>query len=259
MNKTIKQIAYKIRELTPPGIKKRIGLIGDFFSYPKYPSLKPTLEYLKNWGFNPSVAVDIGASGGEWTRAFKGIFPSAKVLMVEAQEKMALRLQEVCKDYSGEVFYEVALLGATDDAQVVFAEAGFGSSIFEENSTYARHHVQKSLTRLDSLLSRHLDFQKIDFLKLDVQGYELEVLKGAAEVAQSAEFVLMEASLIPINKGCPLFSGVLEFMEKINFRLLDFCSQYRRKDGALWQTDLLFIKNDSKFIPAATLNSENWA
>lgn len=244
--------------MTPVGLKSGIGYIGDFFSYPNYPNVKATLEYLKNWGFNPTATIDIGAYSGEWTKVFKKIYPTAKVLMIEAQDKMASRLQEVCDLYQGDVCYESTLLGATDGEQVTFVEAGFGSSIFEENSSYDRSPVQKTLTRLDSLLGRYPDFQKVDFLKLDVQGYELEVLKGAEQAVDLAEFVLMEASLIPINKGCPLFADVLAFMERVNFRLLDLCAQYRRKDGALWQTDLLFVKNDSRFIPVASLGPENW-
>lgn len=254
----MKKIMHRIREITPVGIRKRIGLMGDFLSYPNYPNVKATLEYLKKWGFSPLATIDVGASSGEWTKTFKAIYPSAKVLMIEAQDKMAPCLQGVCNEYPGDVFYETALLGATDGEQVQFVEAGSGSSVFEEHSSYERCYVQKSLVRLDSLLSGFPHFHKVDFLKLDVQGYELEVLKGGMQTVNSAEFVLMEASLIPINRGCPLVADVLSFMERINFRLLDFCGQYRRKDGALWQTDLLFVKKDSSFVPAASISPENW-
>lgn len=42
------------------------------------------------------------------------------------------------------------------------------------------------------------------------------------------------------------------------FCLLDFCSQTRRRDKALWQTDLLFIKNDSPYLPIPENNPDNW-
>jgi len=115
----------------------------------------------------------------------------------------------------------------------------------------------KTIT-LDTLLKKHPNFESADFLKIDVQGYELEVLKGAKRLLEKVELVLMEVSLIPVNKGCPIMSEVVQFMADYDFRVLDFCSQIRRSDGFLWQTDLLFIKNTSKFLPRTTLDKNNW-
>lgn len=95
-------------------------------------------------------------------------------------------------------------------------------------------------------------------LKLDVQGYELEVLKGSSQALRAADVVLMEASLVPINDGCPLIGEVMSFMYDHRFRVFDFCSQIRRADGVLWQTDLLFLKAGSGITPDPRLTHENW-
>jgi len=124
-----------------------------------------------------------------------------------------------------------------------------GSSVFEELSYANRNYVEKKLITLDSLLERYPEFRNLDFLKLDVQGYEINVLQGASALLNLTEFVLLETSLISRNKGCPLFYEVIQFMNAKNFRLLDFCSQHRTKDGVLRQTDLLFIKNTSALLP----------
>lgn len=44
----------------------------------------------------------------------------------------------------------------------------------------------------------------------------------------------------------------------MGFRTMDFCSQVRRKDGALWATDLLLINEQSRFIPNPQLDDTNW-
>lgn len=75
-----------------------------------------------------------------------------------------------------------------------------GSSVLEESSPYNRNYVEKELVTLDSLVVRYPDFKKLDFLKIDVQEYELEVVKGASRLLAKTEFVLMEVSLIPVNK-----------------------------------------------------------
>jgi hypothetical protein len=95
-------------------------------------------------------------------------------------------------------------------------------------------------------------------LKLDTQGYEIEILKGAPKLLQQVEVVLLEASLIPINKGAPLFSDVVEFMSGCSFRLFDITSQVRRKDRVLWQTDLLFVREGTLPNLKPELTKENW-
>jgi hypothetical protein len=70
--------------------------------------------------------------------------------------------------------------------------------------------------------------------------------------------MLLEASLIPINSGCPLVSEVTSYADTAGFRLFDFSSQIRRKDRLLWQTDLLFIRSNSRPLPLPSLTAENW-
>ncbi len=223
-----------------------------------YPSMESTLNDLKQRGFTPSTAIDVGAYHGEWTNMFKKIFPSSKILMIEAQKEKDQKLSGVCAKFPGTVSCEIALLGAKDGAEVDFVQMETGSSVFEESSPYARKRLKKTLITLDALLEAYENFQQLDFLKLDVQGYELEILKGASGLLQRTEFVLMETSFIPINKGCPLILEVITFMDSLGFRTMDFCSQVRRKDGSLWATDLLFISNNSRFLPEAQLDKTNW-
>lgn len=198
------------------------------------------LDNLRRRGLHPALIIDIGAYHGEWTRFVKRIFPATRVLMVEAQAgKRALldRLRAQWKD----VDLEIALLGPQDGAQVRFTEMETGSSVMEEGSGPNRHYVTATTSRLDSVLAqRGLARSPIDLLKLDVQGYELQVLLGADEALSRTEFVVLEASLLGINRGCPLITEVLQFMSQRGFVLIDIWSQVRLSTGALWQTDLLF-------------------
>lgn len=77
------------------------------------------------------------------------------------------------------------------------------------------------------------------------------MLKGGSRALSGAEAVLVEASLVPVNSGCPLIADVVDYLDKRGFRLFDFCSQVRRLDGVLWQTDLLFLRSGSQFLPRA--------
>jgi FkbM family methyltransferase len=246
------RLAYAIKTLASKAIHPLLRKSAYFLNskYRYYPSIISTLTYLKLCGFSPSTTIDVGAYVGNWTKMFKGIFPDSKVLMIEPLDDKSSILEHVCASYSGSVFLEKKLLGSIDGKDMSFVQMESGSSVFEKNSAFARTYQIKTQVSLDALLQSHSLFMAPSFLKLDVQGYELEVLKGATEVLKQTEFVLMEASLIPINRGSPLIFEVMDFMDKRGFRLLDFCSQIRKHDGALWQTDLLFIHEGSKYIPA---------
>ena len=92
-----------------------------------------------------------------------------------------------------------------------------------------------------------------------MQGYELEVLKGGEHVLSQPEAVLLEASLVPTNAGTPLVADVVRFMDDRGFRLVDVCGEIRRRDGVLWQADLLFLRTTSRLMPAPGLTEDNWA
>ncbi len=65
-------------------------------------------------------------------------------------------------------------------------------------------------------------------MKLDVQGYEIEVMKGGNIALTNSEAVLMEVALLEYNRGAPLINEVFEFMSSFGFVPYDFCSQQRR-------------------------------
>lgn len=256
-------ILRKARDLTPKFLRSSIYRIGTFMRTEddlQFPSVESSLRCLKNWGYRPRKIIDIGAYHGEWTRMFREIFPNSAALMIEAQEGKRSILKTCCEFLKKEAQFEIALLGAEDGLEVEFIEmdGGTGSSVFEERSPFrSREKIKKRVRTLDVIASEK-SFSEADFLKLDVQGYELEVLKGAKNVLANTEVALIECSFIPSNRGCPLVAEVIQFMVDNGFRPVDFCSQIRRLDGALWQTDMLFIRSTSEFFPSARLDEVNW-
>jgi len=203
----------------------------------------------------PLFAVDVGAYKGTWTREFKKLFPECAVLMIEPQRDLAPELTAVC-DELPDVAWMDALLGRDSGTPVTFEVMKSGSSVYSEQSPYPRTPTVRETWRLDDNLTRFS--QPVDYLKLDVQGYELEVLAGCPKALAQAKVVAMEASLIPTNKGAPLFMDVMRYMDERGFRLTDIDGLTRRKDGMLWQADLAFAREDSDLLPDVALTTENW-
>ncbi|MGD9703376.1 MAG: FkbM family methyltransferase [Acidimicrobiia bacterium] len=243
------RLAQRIRGFLPVRARRSIlgaGLvIGDDLVFP---GIEPSLTVLRDWGYRPAFAVDVGAFIGEWTDLFRRVFPTCRVLMVEPQAEKQTALRAVCSRAPDAIRAVQALVGPTDGTEVEFFEMETGSSVLPEISAVTRSVTQMRTVTLDALLSREAsDWGMPDFVKLDVQGYELSVLAGALEAMRHCDFVLLEAALLPYNEGAPLLPDVLAHMTSNGFHLLDFCSQLRRSDGALVQTDLLFVSSRSTF------------
>ena len=139
-------------------------------------SVEWSLRNIRALGFRPGRVVDVGAYVGNWTRMAKSIFPEARALMVEAQPSKEPEMKRTCAEYPpGEVSYRITLLGPEEREGVRFYELETGSSVLSEQSSIARTEATYPMRTLDSVLSE-AGFGGADLLKLDVQGYELEVL-----------------------------------------------------------------------------------
>jgi FkbM family methyltransferase len=217
-------------------LKRKAGVPDIFFS----------IDRLKKIGFNPKQIIDVGAYEGEWTKRCSKIFPEARFLMVEAMTGKKEKLEKLAS-VNKRVTVAINLLGAKTGDEVYFSELETASSVLEENGSM-HQRTKRTTTRLSDLAKEH-HIGKVDFIKLDVQGYELEVLKGFATCLPGTDVILSEVSLLDVHKNVPLMKEVLDFMYQYNFVVYDICSVSTRRplDNALWQTDLLFVKEDSVF------------
>lgn len=205
------------------------------------------LADMEGRGFDPKVVIDVGAYVGDWTRACHRFFPRARTLMVEPQVQHLPELQRVSVEVPG-AEVACALLGATQRLSVPFRVLESASSVLSEADQANAVMINLPMTTLDALTAGTA-FANPDLVKLDVQGYELEVLKGAERVLLSAEAVLMELNLLPILSGAPLFHEAIEFMARRGFHVYEFGTFYRRPyDGALWQTDVFFVRSTSPLV-----------
>lgn len=209
------------------------------------PSQEYSFKHLKRLGYQPKLALDIGAYEGNWATSFLSIFPQVNILMVEGQEGKRSILQQKTNT-NKQLDFQIALLGSSEK-QVEFNIYETASSVLKEDNETGAKTETRTLTTLDQL-TINTSFAKPDFIKIDTQGYELEILKGAEKTMQQAEFILLEVSLIDIYKSCPLVAEVMAFMQAKGFVLYDVCSLMRRPyDKALYQSDFLFIKENSPF------------
>jgi len=199
------------------------------------PSMWGSLSNLSR-SFRPGGIIDVGANVGDWARSAAEVF-NCPIHMIEAQPDLEVELQKTGFPYT------IALLGPEPRTSVPFYLSGTGSSALEELTGFEKNETVLSMRTLDDL---QLDLPPPLLLKMDVQGFELEVLKGASETLRRTEVILSEISLIPYNAGAPLMHEVVGYLADREFLPFDICGGWRREsDGALAQTDLIFVRRES--------------
>jgi FkbM family methyltransferase len=197
-------------------------------------------------GFAPRAIIDIGAYRGEWAKSVRQFFPFTPILMIEAQAEEEPSLKAMARELKRAQF-RIALLASNDDQSIPFNVMATGSSIFAERSDVPRTvRTIKSIT-LDSLLSDLSLFHQAPlFLKLDIQGAELEALRGATDTLERTEVVQLEAALTCYNEGAPQAAEVIAFMAERGFTLWDIASFVRPQRPYLSQVDFVFVRENSQ-------------
>lgn len=192
-------------------------------------------------GYRPASIIDVGADVGEWTRIARRVWPDTPALMVEARPHRLPRLRRVCEDLA-DVRAVTALLAARPDEERTFFWMGSGSSLFPERSDTERSAGKLVTRTLDQVAA---DVAGPLFLKLDVQGAEIEVLAGGQDTLARADLVQLELPLVPYNEGAPDMLEALRYMADRGFAPLDI-SSFCRPDGVdLAQVDMLFVPASS--------------
>ena len=246
----IKKLLKKIVNILPGKLKNKANRassiifgLNNLNSLPFY-DMYHHISNLKKLGFNPDLVVDVGALFGQWTENVISIFPEAMFIMIEPQTDKKQYLDEITHKFKN-VRLESSLVGDVEKDAVEFYEMGSGSSIYEENSDGDRKKVSLKMETIDTIIEKKYQVPSACFIKLDVQGAEIDVLKGATRLLKKAEFILLEISTLNYNYRAPQFADVIIFLKEQGFVLFDICDERRMKNELLYQTDMIFVKETS--------------
>ena len=206
-----------------------------------------TYRRLAGRGFRPGGLVDIGAFRGDWTRMARSIFGRPPALMIEAQTALVPGLEAFAGEQPGLACVH-ALLGRETGREVIFQEMGTGSSMFAEASNAPRTATAMKTRTLDEIAGHALADPADLFLKIDVQGAELEVLRGGQATLNRAALVQLEVAMLPYNAGAPLLPEVTGWMAEHGWLPIEV-SGFSRPREHLVQIDLLFAPEGSPLRP----------
>jgi FkbM family methyltransferase len=198
--------------------------------------------------FVPKVFFDIGANNpfaeeGQQV-VMAPLMPETGFYLFEAMSKHEESLKNTGYPYA------IAVLGDKDGKEVTFyetkaKESGPGDSYYKEQTGfYDDDNVVATVHEMVTLdtLVREKNWPLPDFIKLDTQGSELDILKGAKDCMKKVKGLQLECALDDYNKGAPQFAEVISFAETSGFKLYDILQYHTDDLGRLIQLDLLFVR-----------------
>ena len=178
------------------------------------------LHSLKQGGFEPRVVYDIGACVLHWTKEAQKLWPHAQFVLFDAFDRARFLYDE-----SG-CAYHVGVLSDVDGREVTFYQNDWmptGNSYYREIGS-PDHAIlfpkgsgrPRTARSLDSVVSER-GFPLPDFVKMDVQGSELDVVVGGSRTLASAERMILELQHADYNEGAPKRDQVIAALRPLGW------------------------------------------
>jgi FkbM family methyltransferase len=207
--------------------------------------MEVALQGLKDRGFAPHLVVDAGAAVGAWTADAARIWPEGRFAMVEALEERREQLEQLRTD-SG-VAMDIFICGLADkDGEL---QMGVSKFLFDSSFAYKCASTRAvPVVTLDNLMERN-GLGAPDFIKIDVQGFELNVLQGSERSLSTCAVVLVECNFRRFSPAMPTVTEVTTWMDQRGYMPYEIVEVLRRPlDGAMGQCDIMFVRKDHELV-----------
>lgn len=208
---------------------------------------KRSREYLASYGFLPATVIDVGvaAKGTPW---LYDAFPTAALVLVDPLEDGEVVADRLRNQHRNVNFVRAAAGAEHGMVTVNRHVEDSKSTLLEWRGARAKEIVAQAEVPLRPLDALAAGAHGPIGLKIDVEGYELEVLRGAVETLDRSEFVIVECSIQRRFEGGAEFHEVVGYLANRGFRVLDILNAPRGNRPK--QMDFVFVEKDSPLLQA---------
>lgn len=184
--------------------------------------------------------LDIGANNGDISLTVKKHLPDVKLFCIEANPNCEhdLKIKELpyliscLSDVEKDIEFFVSKIGDGKNT---------GASYYKELTDFYSEGNYNSLKvktkTLDSIFSQDEEFE---FIKLDTQGSEIDIIKGGLNLVKRTKFIMAEVSVLRYNDRAPLKEEVFAFLSTIGYFPIIKTEEHKYSDGTVFQEDWIF-------------------
>jgi FkbM family methyltransferase len=208
------------------------------------------VRYLRD--LDVTAVVDVGANEGQYGNTLRADGYQGRLLSIEPQERAFRQLARLsARDPDWDCIQ--CGLGGEDGVATLGVSANSTSSsvlpILDSHVKAAPQSRYESAERivlrtLDSVVGKWTERESLIGLKLDVQGFEAEVLRGAQSTLAEVAFLEVELSLIPLYEGQVLSDQMIGHLGDLGFSLANLCTGFSDpRTGRVLQFDGIFLRD----------------
>ena len=197
-----------------------------------------------------NLIVDVGAADGRISEKFIEAFPDATVYAFEAIAAMFAELQERLAGNKSIIAVHTGLGSEPKELPIHLSQRITSSSFFDIEKNISNQFFSENLKDIGvesvniSTLDQEIPRDRhINILKMDVQGFELEVLRGGQNTLRRTAIVVVEMQNHDLYVGAPKYSDLDEFLRGGNFELYDVIPSIRQ-DKKLYEWDSIYVNKN---------------
>lgn len=194
-----------------------------------------------------SVVVDVGANKGQFALAVRSFQPQARVLSFEPLSGPLGKLRAVFANDDHVETYQCCLGSSSGEFEFNVSKRDDSSSLLKMSERQVANYPGTELDRTQKVQVRRLDevlsapmLQGAALLKIDVQGFELEVLKGCGDLLNLFSAVYCECSFVSLYAQQAVASEVIAYLASRGFSIAGLYNCAYDQDGQCIQADILF-------------------
>ena len=201
-----------------------------------------------------NLILDVGANSGAFGWDMRELGYSGRIVSFEPLPDAFAQLQKAAAGDPAWQTINVGL-GDRDEERVLHVAANSQSSSLlpmleahvqaAPESVYT-NDIAVTIHRLDAVADGYRKSGEALFLKIDTQGFELQVLNGARGLLTSVPLLQLECSLVPLYDGAMLVEDMIAFVRGLGYDPVDLAPTFYHRDSKhLMQIDALFLRRDA--------------
>ena len=195
---------------------------------------------LQKKGLKIDVIFDIGAFRGEWSKLLNDTSLKNKSFFL-------FEANEINRSFLEKLNFKFFINVLSDQSKNVnfYSNQSTGDSYLMEQTSFYSKDLQPTVRKTSSLdeIVKKEKIPSPDFVKIDTQGSELDILKGSKETISQCSLIYLECPIVEYNLNAPSLKEYIDHLNSINFVPYDIC-EIHKIDNILIQIDVLFIRKD---------------
>lgn len=180
---------------------------------------------------------DVGSNIGQSAIAYKKHFPNTKIYCFEPVDSTFQQLISNLNGFTDVKCYQIGFGDIKEDKSMITGEhSDLNSLVSEREEVLSKGILPREKIKIDTLSSfcNEQRIVHINYLKIDTEGYDMEVLKGAVQMLdeQAIDFIELEVGMNPSNTLHVPFEEMKLFLEKSDYFLYGIYEQVQE-----WKTN----------------------